>query len=179
VNTPAAYAAFDLLATLVAVARPNGEVLHANASFENLLGVPRRALIGTALSDWLVDPVPLRETMAAVADNRIATGRFEAMIRRPTALPAELRSITRPIAAKDYWTRTPLRQWITTAVFNAVYVDRERKGDEDPLQPLVDALASGDSKSTTFSRRTAMSERCASSSRSRVSTSRQGPHQSA
>jgi 1-acyl-sn-glycerol-3-phosphate acyltransferase len=61
------------------------------------------------------------------------------------ALPAELRSITRPIAAKDYWTRTPFRQWITTAVFNAVYVDRERKGDEDPLQPLVDALASGDS----------------------------------
>ena len=61
------------------------------------------------------------------------------------ALPAELRTITRPIAAKDYWTRTPLRQWVTTAVFNAVYVDRERKGDEDPLQPLVDALARGDS----------------------------------
>jgi len=61
------------------------------------------------------------------------------------ALPEELRSITRPIAARDYWTKTPLRQWITTAVFNAVYVDRERKGDEDPLQPLVDALESGDS----------------------------------
>jgi 1-acyl-sn-glycerol-3-phosphate acyltransferase len=61
------------------------------------------------------------------------------------ALPEELRSITRPIAAKDYWTKTPLRQWITTKVFNAVYVDRERKGDEDPLQPLIDALASGDS----------------------------------
>jgi hypothetical protein len=30
-------------------------------------------------------------------------------------------------------------------VFNAVYVDRERKGDEDPLQPLADALTSGDS----------------------------------
>ncbi|MGV3493447.1 MAG: lysophospholipid acyltransferase family protein [Ramlibacter sp.] len=61
------------------------------------------------------------------------------------ALPRELRSITRPIAAKDYWTKTPLRQWITTAVFHAVYVDRERKGEEDPLQPLVDALESGDS----------------------------------
>jgi 1-acyl-sn-glycerol-3-phosphate acyltransferase len=61
------------------------------------------------------------------------------------ALPEELRSITRPIAAKDYWTKTPFRQWITTAVFNAVYVDRERKGDEDPLQPLADALQSGDS----------------------------------
>ena len=61
------------------------------------------------------------------------------------ALPHELRSITRPIAAKDYWTATPFKQWITTAVFNAVYVERERKGDEDPLQPLADALASGDS----------------------------------
>lgn len=41
------------------------------------------------------------------------------------ALPEELRSITRPIAAKDYWTKTPFKQWITTAVFNAVYVDRQ------------------------------------------------------
>jgi 1-acyl-sn-glycerol-3-phosphate acyltransferase len=61
------------------------------------------------------------------------------------ALPQELRSITRPVAARDYWTKTPLKQWITTAVFNAVYVDRERKGDSDPLQPLESALASGDS----------------------------------
>jgi 1-acyl-sn-glycerol-3-phosphate acyltransferase len=41
------------------------------------------------------------------------------------ALPEELRTITRPIAAKDYWTKTPFRQWITTAVFNAIYVDRQ------------------------------------------------------
>jgi 1-acyl-sn-glycerol-3-phosphate acyltransferase len=61
------------------------------------------------------------------------------------ALPQELRSITRPIAARDYWTTTPLRQWITTAVFNAVYVARERKADEDPLQPLAEALERGDS----------------------------------
>jgi 1-acyl-sn-glycerol-3-phosphate acyltransferase len=61
------------------------------------------------------------------------------------ALPPELRGITRPIAARDYWTQTPVKRWITTAVFNAVYVERERKGDEDPLQPLVDALGSGDS----------------------------------
>jgi hypothetical protein len=42
------------------------------------------------------------------------------------ALPHELRGITRPIAARDYWTKTPFKQWITTAVFNAVYVERER-----------------------------------------------------
>ncbi len=45
------------------------------------------------------------------------------------ALPEELRSITRPIAAKDYWTRTPFKRWLTSAVFNAVYVERERKGN--------------------------------------------------
>jgi 1-acyl-sn-glycerol-3-phosphate acyltransferase len=61
------------------------------------------------------------------------------------ALPHELRSITRPVAARDYWTKSPLRQWITSAVFNAVYVDRERKDEGDPLQPLEQALASGDS----------------------------------
>lgn len=61
------------------------------------------------------------------------------------ALPSELRSITRPIAARDYWTASNFKRWITTAVFNAVYVERERKGDEDPLQPLIDALDSGDS----------------------------------
>ncbi|OZA07114.1 MAG: 1-acyl-sn-glycerol-3-phosphate acyltransferase, partial [Rhodobacterales bacterium 17-64-5] len=37
------------------------------------------------------------------------------------------------------------KRWITTEVFNAVYVERERKGDEDPLQPLINALESGDS----------------------------------
>lgn len=61
------------------------------------------------------------------------------------ALPPELRAITRPIAAKDYWTKSRLRQWITTAVFNAVYVERERKEGEDPLQPLAEALERGDS----------------------------------
>jgi 1-acyl-sn-glycerol-3-phosphate acyltransferase len=61
------------------------------------------------------------------------------------ALPHELRGITRPIAAKDYWTKSKFRQWITTAVFNAVYVDRAKTGEQDPLEPLIDALEKGDS----------------------------------
>ena len=40
------------------------------------------------------------------------------------ALPEELRSITRPIAARDYWATTPFKRWITTQVFNAIYVER-------------------------------------------------------
>ncbi len=61
------------------------------------------------------------------------------------ALPQVLRTLTRPIAARDYWTRTPFRRWITTAVFNAIYVSRDRSADQDPLEPLVDALERGDS----------------------------------
>ncbi len=56
-----------------------------------------------------------------------------------------MRAATRPIAARDYWTATPLRHWITREIFNAVYVSRERKDDEDPLEPLLEALRHGDS----------------------------------
>ena len=61
------------------------------------------------------------------------------------ALPRDLRAMTRPIAARDYWTATPFKHWITREVFNAVYVSRERSADEDPLEPLLDALRHGDS----------------------------------
>ncbi|MEJ8813582.1 lysophospholipid acyltransferase family protein [Variovorax ureilyticus] len=73
------------------------------------------------------------------------------------ALPQELRSITRPIAARDYWATTPFKRWITTEVFNAVYVERGASaavgqpaipGSAEalaPLQPLIEALRSGDS----------------------------------
>lgn len=55
------------------------------------------------------------------------------------ALPEELRSITRPIAARDYWTKSPFRQWITTAVFNAIYV--ERQAATPPTTPAAAVVA--------------------------------------
>ena len=55
------------------------------------------------------------------------------------ALPEELRSITRPIAARDYWTKSPFRQWITTAVFNAIYV--ERQAATPPTAPAAAVVA--------------------------------------
>jgi 1-acyl-sn-glycerol-3-phosphate acyltransferase len=61
------------------------------------------------------------------------------------ALPGELRAHTRPIAARDYWTASRFRHWLTREVFHAVYVNRQRTDDQDPLEPLVQALAAGDS----------------------------------
>jgi 1-acyl-sn-glycerol-3-phosphate acyltransferase len=62
------------------------------------------------------------------------------------AMPTELRRSTRAIAAKDYWTKSKFKKWITSAVFNVVYVERARTaGDDDPLAPLIEALQNGDS----------------------------------
>lgn len=61
------------------------------------------------------------------------------------ALPKELRRSTRAVAARDYWTKSRFKHWITQSVFNVIYVSRERHADEDPLEPLIEAMAAGDS----------------------------------
>jgi 1-acyl-sn-glycerol-3-phosphate acyltransferase len=61
------------------------------------------------------------------------------------ALPQDLRTNTRPIAARDYWTSSPFKAWLTREVFHAVYVNRQRTDDQDPLEPLLEALSHGDS----------------------------------
>jgi 1-acyl-sn-glycerol-3-phosphate acyltransferase len=61
------------------------------------------------------------------------------------ALPKDLRATTRPIAAKDYWTAGRFKHWLTREVFNAVFVARARTDEQDPLEPLVEALNHGDS----------------------------------
>jgi 1-acyl-sn-glycerol-3-phosphate acyltransferase len=62
------------------------------------------------------------------------------------ALPHGLRAQTRPIAAREYWTANRFKAWLTASVFHAVYVSRQRSAEEeDPLEPLLAALAQGDS----------------------------------
>lgn len=63
-----------------------------------------------------------------------------------SALPAAERSRTRPVAARDYWDRDPLRRFIALDVLRAVLIERrseDRQGD--PLAPVFAALADGDS----------------------------------
>jgi two-component system nitrogen regulation sensor histidine kinase GlnL len=84
------YEAFDLLATLVALARPDGTVLFANTGFEAAVGLSRRALVRTSLFDRFTDSATLRETLFAVARNEMATGRLEATLKvAGAALAAE------------------------------------------------------------------------------------------
>jgi two-component system nitrogen regulation sensor histidine kinase GlnL len=73
---------FDLLATMVAVVRPGGALLFANARFEDVVSLSRRALLRGNLFDWFSDASQLRDTLKAVASNEIATGRFDGMMKR-------------------------------------------------------------------------------------------------
>ncbi len=61
------------------------------------------------------------------------------------ALPAEIRARTRPVAAKDYWGKGRIRRFIALKVLNAVLIEREVSRHTDPLAPLLQALANGDS----------------------------------
>ncbi|MES2714709.1 MAG: nitrogen regulation protein NR(II) [Pseudomonadota bacterium] len=76
------YDAFDMLATMVAVVQADGRLLFVNAMFENVAGLSRRSLMRTRLGDWFADPHLLAETLAAVARNEIATGRFDGVMKR-------------------------------------------------------------------------------------------------
>ncbi len=61
-----------------------------------------------------------------------------------TVLPPPLRRQTRPVAALDYWLRSPLRAFIGRDVFNAVLIDRRpEERTSDPVAQMVEALDQG------------------------------------
>jgi 1-acyl-sn-glycerol-3-phosphate acyltransferase len=63
-----------------------------------------------------------------------------------SSLPARLRRRARPVAAKDYWRRGPLRRFIIGCVFRGVLVERVHfEREASPLQPMLDGLDAGDS----------------------------------
>ena len=60
------------------------------------------------------------------------------------AMPADVRRRVRPVAAADYWGKGALNRYIALKILNAVLIDR-RTRSSNPLQPLEQALARGDS----------------------------------
>jgi two-component system nitrogen regulation sensor histidine kinase GlnL len=89
-GAPADFEAFDQLATMVAVARPDGHCVQANSALENTMGLSRRSLQRGSVFDWLTDPEPLRETLGLVSSNQVATSRFDALMKRHPVGSAEL-----------------------------------------------------------------------------------------
>jgi len=84
-----AYAALDLLATMVAIVGPGGRFVFVNAAFEDVLGLSRRSVLRGSVYDWVVEREILQETIGAVSRNDFSTGRLEAQLRRPGAVHGE------------------------------------------------------------------------------------------
>ncbi|MEX6159955.1 lysophospholipid acyltransferase family protein [Providencia manganoxydans] len=62
-------------------------------------------------------------------------------------LPPLMRHAVHPVAAKDYWDKTPFRRYLVNKVFRAVLIDRKGDGSakENVLAPLEAILAKSES----------------------------------
>ena len=57
------------------------------------------------------------------------------------SLPAPIRALTRPVAARDYWTGGRLRLYLANQVFCAVLIERKKPTVRDnPLTDMLNAL---------------------------------------
>ena len=77
----------DQLATMVVLVDAQAQVCEVNATFEDTMGLSRRHLVGQTLSPWLLAHRVFETTLQAVVSNQVASGRFDAELRR-TALGA-------------------------------------------------------------------------------------------
>jgi len=58
-----------------------------------------------------------------------------------SALPAPIRALTRPVAAKDYWNKGGVRRYLANRVFNALLIDRtEIKVHQSPVDMMLQAI---------------------------------------
>ena len=72
------------------------------------------------------------------------TSHLDALVLWAALHPAA-RTLTRPVAARDYWTADPVRRHLATRVFHAVLIDRHRVSAHarNPIEPLLAALGDG------------------------------------
>jgi len=98
-------------------------------------------LITAVRAEWRgADPVPRQRVYYA---NHVSNADMPMIW---AVLPPNLRRHVRPVAAADYWLKTPLRAFVGPEVFNCVLVDRrpDRDGSTgDPLDNILAALNDG------------------------------------
>lgn len=89
-------------------------------------------------ADWKgIEPVPRQRVYFA---NHVSNGDMPMIW---SVLPPALRRQTRPVAAADYWLKTPLRAFIGPEVFNCVLIDRRPEVDDKPLDKIIAAIDEG------------------------------------
>lgn len=57
------------------------------------------------------------------------------------ALPASLRRITRPVAAKDYWNKSAFRRYLAIEVYRAILIERENiSSSNNPIELISEEM---------------------------------------
>ncbi len=104
--------AFDLLATLVAVVRTDGVVVFANAALEDVMGVSRRTIEGSALSSYFTETQSFDNALLGAQTNAFATMRYDALLRRPLqdAMPVHVIVAPTEVAGEVLVELLPLEQ---------------------------------------------------------------------
>ena len=58
-----------------------------------------------------------------------------------SVLPPEIRTLARPIAAKDYWNAGRLRRYMATRIFNAILIERKQPTRTDnPIDEMLNGI---------------------------------------
>ncbi len=59
-----------------------------------------------------------------------------------SSLPQDVRELTRPVAAKDYWMAGPVRRYLARNLFNALLIDRQEiKVHQSPVDLMIREIA--------------------------------------
>ncbi len=68
------------------------------------------------------------------------TSHFDALVLW-ASLPGEVRSLTRPVAARDYWEEGFFRNYIASNIFNAILIERKRPTrSNNPIETMLNAI---------------------------------------
>jgi 1-acyl-sn-glycerol-3-phosphate acyltransferase len=93
-------------------------------------------LVSGASVRWLAGATPDTNQRVYFANH---TSHLDALVLW-SSLPRDLREITRPVAAKDYWDKGPLRRYIAKT-FNAILIDRtEIKVHQSPIDMMLNEM---------------------------------------
>ena len=81
---------------MVTVVRMDGEVIFANAALEDVMGIPRRVIEGSPLSNYFTETQAFENAMQGAHSNAFATLRYDAHLRRPSQDPLPVHVIVAP-----------------------------------------------------------------------------------
>lgn len=93
--------AFNLLATIVLLTRPDGQVVFANSAAEDVLSIGQRALEQSRLQDLFIDPQEVVRALAGAQGGAFSALRYDAQLLRTGNDPIPVHVIVAPTDAPD------------------------------------------------------------------------------